>query len=708
MNLHFSIAGYILFANTILCLILAFFVWVRRVKPGGRIFGWLMLSLAVWSFMAALEDGSLDYSFKITCSKISYLGIGSTPALMLMFAMEFSRQNNWLKPYKLALLWIIPIISVGMAFTNERHLLLWSSVVPSPGTQGGLLIYNHGLYFWVHLTYSYVCLLTSTFLLVRAALTYPRKYRSQVIIVLIASLIPWIGNIIYVFGFSPVAGLDLTPLSFTLMAVIVAWSIFRFRLFNLVPIARDQVVESMQDGVVVLDNKNLILDVNQAAANLVNKEHDTLLGKPIQEVLSYYPKILEKYQGVEDSRDELVLEGETTRILDIRVTALRDQRGEANGRLFVLHDITQSKKIENEEREQRKLAEALSDSAAALNSIRDFNDLLDRILLDVAKVVPSDAASFGLVDENRIISFIRTRGYRERGLDKEIKALRFSIDGVASFKKMASTGMPIVVANTSEDPDWVNTQNSDWIHSYAGAPIMMAGELLGFLSLDSGKANFFTEEHGRWLKAFADQAAVAIHNVRLFEKVSRNAAEMQSLYQIATSLSSGLDLHKVIRELYKQCRKIVEFNVFYLALYDEKKGEIKFQSYNQKGDSIRVKTRNVQTNPGLTGHIILEGSTVHIADILDQPAGNILYYLLAVADHLAGKRVSAVCRAKDRPSARQDPAHIMRVKRADAILLHESVKTVFYTQDLDIIIMPGSLHRRPDDCIQPRGISPSG
>jgi hypothetical protein len=80
----------------------------------------------------------------------------------------------------------------------------------------------------------------------------------------------------------------------------------------------------------------------------------------------------------------------------------------------------------------------------------------------------------------------------------------------------------------------------------------------------------------------------------------------------------------------------------------------------------------------------------HLANILDQLAGNILDDLLAVPDHLAGKRISAVCRAKDRPTTRQDPAHIVRVERLDAILLHESVKTVFYPQDLDIIIMPFS------------------
>jgi len=629
MNLNFSAAGYILFANTVLCLILAVLVWVRQVKPGGRIFGWLMLSLAFWSFMSAVEDGSLDYVFKVTCSKISYLGIGSAPALLLMFSMEYNRQVNWLKPFRTVLLWVIPVVSMVMAFTNDSHHLLWSSVVPAPGSQGQMLIYNHGLYFWIHVIFSYVCLLTSSILMVRAALLYPKKYRSQVIIILIASIIPWIGNVIYILGYSPVPGLDLTPLSFTLMAVIIAASIFRLQLFNLIPVARDQVVENMQDGVVVLDTNNLILDVNHAAAALVNSDVNSLLGKPINEVLVHYPKILKKYQGVEEGRDEIIPPGEPERILDVRVTGLRDQRGEINGRLFVLHDITQLKKIENKEREQRKLAEALSDSAAALNNIRDFNELLDRILKDVARVVPSDAASFGLVDENRRINFVRTRGYKERGLEEDITSLHFLIDEVASFKQMAETGMPALVRDALKDPNWVATQNSNWIRSYLGAPIMMAGNLLGFISLDDSKPNFFTEEHGHWLKAFADQAAVAIHNLRLFEKASRHAQEMQSLYQIGTALSSGLDLKKVIRELYVQCRTIVDMSLFYLAIYDENTNVVQFQSYNSKGDVVKIKSRDIKVQPGITGHIILERKTVFIKDIrnpqTDDPVETLIY-----------------------------------------------------------------------------------
>jgi len=147
MPLHFHTAGLILYANSIICLILALLVWARRVRPGGMVFGFLMLSLAVWSLAAAMEDGSLDYAFKYTCSKLSYLGIATAPALLLMFALDYSRQTQWMRTRNMIFLWIIPVVSIFMAFTNEKHLLLWSSVLPSAGAQGEILIYNHGIYF---------------------------------------------------------------------------------------------------------------------------------------------------------------------------------------------------------------------------------------------------------------------------------------------------------------------------------------------------------------------------------------------------------------------------------------------------------------------------------------------------------------------------------------------------------------------------------
>ena len=124
MHFQFHLSEIILLATSILCVFLALMIWIRKVKPGGTVFGCLMLALAVWSLAAALEDGSLDYAFKVSCSKFSYFGIATSPVLLLIFALEYSRDSRWLTKRNLLLLWVIPVISILMAFTNEKHFLL--------------------------------------------------------------------------------------------------------------------------------------------------------------------------------------------------------------------------------------------------------------------------------------------------------------------------------------------------------------------------------------------------------------------------------------------------------------------------------------------------------------------------------------------------------------------------------------------------------
>ncbi len=523
MVFQFHLAGIILFTTTIFCAFLALLVMIRRVKPGGTTFSLLLLSLAAWSLAAALEDGSIDYAFKYSCSKLSYLGIATSPALLLMFALDYSRNSYWLTRRNLPFLWIIPVISIFMAFTNEKHLLLWSSVVPSPGTNGEILVYNHGFYFWVHVAFSYICLLTANFLLIRSALLFTKIVRIQVYMLFLAIVIPWIGNIIYVSGLSPIEGLDLTPISFAVSVILMAWSFFRLQLFGIIPIARDLVIETTSDGILVLDNENRILDINAAAHHLLFTDNTAVIGRNLQEELQSTPRVFAALKSISHGRVEIELKLPQNMILDVNVTPLSDQNGQANDRILVLRDITELKRIQHEEREQRLLATSLSDIASALNGIRDRNEVLDRILMEVNRVVPHDSSSIALLDEDNMVTFVRFRGYEKTGLERVLKRLKLNLEDVYTFKKMHQTSKPLMSNDTEKDPDWIPIKNSEWIRSYVGAPIFLGGKTIGFINLDGRKPGLFSEKSVAWLQAFASHAALAIENARLFERLQQLA-----------------------------------------------------------------------------------------------------------------------------------------------------------------------------------------
>lgn len=174
------------------------------------------------------------------------------------------------------------------------------------------------------------------------------------------------------------------------------------------------------------------------------------------------------------------------------------------------------------EREQRTLAEALRDMAAILNSTLDVDDVLNQILANVGRVVPHDSANIMLV-ENSIASLARARGYEERGALDALLAIYFPANSMFQMRSLIQAGEPVVIPDTHVNPDWKRVPESNYVRSYIGSPIWMDGEVTGFLNLDSATPDFFNLQHVERLQAFANQAAVAIKNARLYDQAKRLA-----------------------------------------------------------------------------------------------------------------------------------------------------------------------------------------
>ena len=195
-----------------------------------------------------------------------------------------------------------------------------------------------------------------------------------------------------------------------------------------------------------------------------------------------------------------------------------------------LIDITERKQAQEAEEEQRALLEALREIATVLNSTLDLDQVLERILENVGRVVPHDGANIMLVDGNAV-HVVRCQGHYETlGTVDDVMKLTFCIEDVANFRSMARTGRPYLVEHTNRDPQWQHIPETAWIRSYVGAPISRGGEVIGFLNLDSVHPNFFTAAHGERLLALADQVAIALKNARLYQELeSYNEALEQAV-----------------------------------------------------------------------------------------------------------------------------------------------------------------------------------
>jgi len=178
---------------------------------------------------------------------------------------------------------IEPIITLLLVFTNEAHGLIWGSATLETEGPFLILIRPHGVGFWIHAVYTYALLFAAASLLVQMLIHSRHLYRRQAWLLLFATSLPLLGSALMVFDLNPFLYLDLTPLSFTISVLLLTWGLYRLRVGDILPVARDAVIESMYDGVIVLDGQNRIVDMNAAAQQLVGHATSKAIGQSIEQ-----------------------------------------------------------------------------------------------------------------------------------------------------------------------------------------------------------------------------------------------------------------------------------------------------------------------------------------------------------------------------------------------------------------------------------------
>ena len=479
--------------------------------------------------------------------------------------------------------------------------------------------YTHGIAFFVHMICSYVCLLVGTIWLVKTFLKGQKNRRFHVVFFVIAVVISWTANIFYILKMIPIPGLDITPLSFSLIALVMPWSISRYKLFDLVPIARKTLLSSMVEGVIVIDPNDIVLEINPAALEILGFDELQPVGQSIWKILSKYGEVAEQFRGKTNLQAEVKIPGEPSRTIDLHITSL-DEEGNTSGQLIVLRDITRRKKAEKTEKNQRDFAEALADTAAIINNSLDLDNVLEKILDNVAKVVPHEAADIALMTDEGTAKFVKVKNPEKFGSMEYLLSLSFDLLKVENFKRMAETRQTMIIADTHEDKNWEVFESSEWIRSYLGAPILYQGTLLGFIDLDVGTPDFFKPEHAERLAIFANYAATAITNAKLYSETRFRAEEMSILYEISLAIAAGVGLEKTTQAVFRQLQKVISIDLFFLALFEPREKKVSYFMYQKDGNRIEIEPFYLIQKPSLTRYVIRKRETIYIADFKAEDA----------------------------------------------------------------------------------------
>jgi diguanylate cyclase (GGDEF)-like protein/PAS domain S-box-containing protein len=318
----------------------------RRDVPGSTALGGVLLSAFVWSGAYAISWSLVGLHEKVIWLKIMYLGVGAIPGLFLIFILKITHNDIWLTPRNLFLLSVEPIILIMLTWFDMR--LVFGRV--ELGLLGGFTVLHieRGPGFWMNLFYSYVIILLAFYLLGISSLHANLFFKRQYLIILFGSLIPLAASILTQMNYEELADLDVTPVSFAISSILYAYAILRHQFMDLLPVARGHLIESMSDGILVLDEHSRIVDINPAMSNFLEDEPTSLIGQPVAVVLELWGQQTEQLLNGMETRTELKIPKKPFRYLDLRITPLYDDNHKMNGRLMVFRDITDRKEVEKD------------------------------------------------------------------------------------------------------------------------------------------------------------------------------------------------------------------------------------------------------------------------------------------------------------------------------------------------------------------------
>lgn len=203
---------------------------------------------------------------------------------------------------------------------------------------------------------------------------------------------------------------------------------------------------------------------------------------------------------------------------DSTITPVFDADQKLVNFIAIKEDITARKTLEEAERNHRRLAEALRDTSAALNSTLKLDEVLDRVLENIEKVTTFDAAMVLTVEENSVRK-IRQLNKLQTVLNDDMTGTQLvnSIN-IPILQEIRETQQPCLIPDTRTDPRWHDVPGMEWSRSLICAPVIIRGQIAGLINIMSANPNAFTPSHSERLMIFAGQAAVAIENAQLFEQ----------------------------------------------------------------------------------------------------------------------------------------------------------------------------------------------
>ena len=423
MEIQFSYIVALFIISAAATATLAVLCWRTWKSPAAPYFTLLFAAATVWNLGDAGEFLSITPAAKFFFVCVEYPGMVVVPVAWFLIVLYYTGNSRYLSGRAIPLLFLIPVLTVAAVWTNPLHHLYYTGIlsVLEQGTFVG--VYLHGPLFWLFITWAYGLSVLGIAIVVARFWTSHTIYRYQMALLLAACVLPLAANIVYVARWGPVPFVNLSPLLFGVSGLIAAYGISRFQLLSLMPVAHDRVFSLIADGIIVVDDRQDICDMNPAAEHILNTPPGRLIAQPARTVLPGEIGVLPA-AGPADRpliREVMIeISGQTQYYEASCIPFDPLIPGRGSYYLIVLRDIT-----------RRKLAEsALADASRKLTLLTSItrHDILNQITaLDCFLELGSAKAQSGeekeyIAKEREIIAKIQeqiefTREYQNLGTE---------------------------------------------------------------------------------------------------------------------------------------------------------------------------------------------------------------------------------------------------------------------------------------------------